>query len=419
MKILYVDLIPGWGGSLVSLERLLPRLDRPAFEATILMADCNPSRARFEAHGIPVLTVPTFVVEAARSSPLVRYVKGTPAGRQLRTGWLWASARGVRDTLTRTLPLTWRLYRALRTARPDLVHVNDAIFGNRPAIAAAWLARVPAICHVRSLGRLGLWDRLWAKTLAGLVFISRCVAGDVAAQGVTAPHSRVVYDGLDMTAFASLPDRATARRALGLPLAAPVVLVLGRLVPWKGQDLFLRAMRHVTDVMPQAVGVIAGEPESYCLEFEPALRALAAELGLAESVRFAGFVRDPRTLLAAADLLAHTSISAEPFGLVMLEAMAAGRPVVTPAEGGGPEIVADGVTGYLYRPCDAAALADAILKVLADPVAGRMGAAGQARVAEMFTLEQFVADMMQFYREIAGRGGATPPLPALPKAPGT
>ncbi len=409
MKILYVDLSPGWGGSLVSLERLLPRLDRPAFEPTLLLAGRNPGRARFEAHGIPVLTVPTFVVEAARSSLLVRYVKGTPAGGQLRTGRLWAWARGMRDTLTRTLPLTWRLYRVLRASRPDLVHVNDAIFVNRPAIAAAWLAGIPAVCHVRSLGRLSAWDRRWARTLAGCICISQWVAADLAGQGITVPRSRVIYDGLDLATYADLPDRATARRTLRLPQEVPVVAVLGRLVPWKGQDLFLRAMRRVADALPGVVGVIAGEPESFSLEFGPALRGLAAELGLAETVRFTGFVRDPRILLAATDLLAHTSVSAEPFGLVMLEAMAAGRPVVATAEGGGPEIVADGVTGYLYRPRDVAALTEAILKVLTDPAASRMAAAGQARVAEMFSLEQFVAGMTQFYRELAGKGRGAPP----------
>ena len=398
MKILFVDLSPGWGGSLVSLERLLPRLERPAFEPIVLLAGRNPGRGRFETQGIPVRAVPTFAVEMARSNLVIRYVKATPAGGRLRAGRLWVAARGIRDTLTRTLPLTWRLYRAMRAVRPDLVHVNDAIFVNRPVIAAAWLAGIPAVCHVRSLGRLDGWDRLWARTLAGCVCISQWVAADLAAQGVALLHSQVVYDGLDLAAYTDLPDRAAARQALGLPQDAPIVAVLGRLVPWKGQDLFLHALRRVADVMPGVVGVIAGEPESFSLEFGPALRSLAAELGLAETVRFTGFVRDSRTLLAAADLLAHTSVAAEPFGLVMLEAMAAGRPVVTPAEGGGPEIVADGVTGYLYRPRDAAALADAILKVLRDPaLAGRMAAAGRARVAARFTLEQFAADMGQFY----------------------
>jgi glycosyltransferase involved in cell wall biosynthesis len=414
MKILYVDLSPGWGGSLVSLERLLSRLDRAEFEPTVLLATRNPGRDRFTARGIPVLTVPTFAVETARSTALIGLVKKTAAGQKLRTGGrmgrLWAWARGVRDTATRTLPLTWRLYRAIRAARPDLVHINDAIFLNRPALAAAWLARTPTLCHVRSLGRLGPWDRLWARTLRGLVFISRWVADDVAGQGVVPDPqglrrpcgSRVVYDGLDLAAYADTPDRGAARRALGLPADAPIVAVLGRLVPWKGQDLFLRSLRLVADVMPGVVGLIAGEPESYSLDFGPALRRLAAELGLADTVRFTGFVRDPQTLLAAADLLAHTSVSPEPFGLVMLEAMAVGRPVVTPAEGGGPEIVADGVTGYLYRPRDPAALAEAILKVLRDPQAGRrMAAAGRVRVAARFTLEQFAADMADFYRQHA------------------
>jgi glycosyltransferase involved in cell wall biosynthesis len=148
--------------------------------------------------------------------------------------------------------------------------------------------------------------------------------------------------------------------------------------------------------------LVVGEPEVYSLEYGPALRHLAADLGLGEAVRFTGYLQDTPTLLAAIDVLAHTSISPEPFGLVMLEAMAAGRPVVTPAEGGGPEIVVHGHTGLLYEPRNPAALAAAIIQLLSDPArAAAMGEAGRRRVTEAFSPDRFAAEVASFYRELA------------------
>ncbi len=404
MKILYVDLSPSWGGSLASLERLLARLDRRAYQPLLLLAEHNRAAADLRARGLPVYTVPTFRAETARNTALVRQVKATSVGRRLRTGRLaplWGTARGLRSTVLRTWPLTVRLWRIMALLRPDLVHINDAVFVNRPVIAAAWLARVPAVCHVRSLGKLSGWDRLWARTVRGFIFISQWVAQDQAAQGIPVARGRVIYDGLDLGDYVAAPGRNEARLALGLPADRPIVLSLGRLVPWKGQDLFLRALRHVADAMPEVLGVVAGAPETYSLDFEPALHALADELRLGDTVRFTGPVADPTVALAAADVLAHTSVLPEPFGLVMLEAMAVGRPVVTPAAGGGLEIVAHGETGLHYMPGDEKALAQVLLELLRDPaLAGRMGAAGRERVAACFTLDQFVRDVSAFYGDL-------------------
>jgi len=407
MRIAYVDLSPGIGGSLISLQRLLERLDRPAFEPVMVLAGHNPAVARFREMAIPVVTVPVFRPDTARTSALVRHLKQSVLQEEVHerglAGRLWSWGRGLRNILTRTAPLTWRLYRALRRIGPALVHINDAVFVSRPAIAAAWLARRPALCHVRSLATLNGWDRLWARTLRGFIFISRWVAEDVGRQIATGDSlRRVIYDGLDPAPYIQAPDRLAARAVLGLPADRPIVAVLGRLVPWKGQDLFLRALRQVVDALPTTLGLVVGEPEIYSLEYGPALRHLAADLGLGEAVRFTGYLQDTPTLLAAIDVLAHTSISPEPFGLVMLEAMAAGRPVVTPAEGGGPEIVVHGHTGLLYEPRNPAALAAAIIQLLSDPArAAAMGEAGRRRVTEAFSPDRFAAEVASFYRELA------------------
>jgi len=411
MKILYVDLSPGLGGSLVGLEQLLRGLDRAACEPVVLLAARNPASDHLRTLGVPVMTVPAFTVDTARSTALVRRVKGTAFGQRLSgapaggrgSSLLWVWLRAGRNVATRTLPLTWRLYRAIRAVRPDVVHINDAVFLNRPAIAAAWLAGAPVICHVRSLRPFEFWDRVWARTVRRFVFISRWVADDQVAQGIPAAKGRLIHNGVDLARYARLPDRQSARGALGLPVDRPIVAVLGRLVAWKGQDLFLHAMRRVVDAVPNALGLIVGETEVYSRDFGPRLQALAAELALGEAVRFTGYQADVPTVLAAIDVLAHTSVAPEPFGRTMVEAMAAGRPVVAPAEGGCLDIVVDGVTGLLYKPRDPEALAQAIVRLLRDPqMAETMGAAGRTRATGLFTQERYVSAVAGLYGELKG-----------------
>jgi glycosyltransferase involved in cell wall biosynthesis len=127
------------------------------------------------------------------------------------------------------------------------------------------------------------------------------------------------------------------------------------------------------------------------------------ELGLARSITFTGFIEDVPAVLAASDVVAHSSLRPEPFGLVMIEAMAASRPVVTPSEGGGLDIVVPGETGLLYEPGDPGGLASAIVDLLTWPERGeRLGRAGRARVEALFGIDRFVDSMACLYRDAAG-----------------
>jgi glycosyltransferase involved in cell wall biosynthesis len=408
MRILYIDLTAGIGGSILSLEQLLGAIDRRAFEPIVLLSSHNPAIERFRAMQVPVVTISTVTADTARSSGVVSFVKGSQTGQRLRDGGLyghlWTWTRSVRNVLARTLPLTWRLSRAIRTAQPALVHINDAVFVSRPAIAAAWLAGVPSVCHVRSLGPFRFWDRLWARTVQRFIFISQWVADDQRRQGIPAAKGRLIYNGIDLTVYATQPDRYTARAMLDLPSDRPIIAVAGRLVPWKGQDLFLEAMRLVVDSVPDALGLIVGEVESFSRGFGDELRALRDRLGLRNAVRFLGHSDDMPSVLAAIDGLAHTSVTPEPFGRVIVEAMAASRPVITPAEGGGTEIVVDGVTGRWFQPRDPNSLAQAIIDLLTHPETARaMGSAGRERAFQCFSSERLAAEVSALYRDLGAK----------------
>jgi len=165
----------------------------------------------------------------------------------------------------------------------------------------------------------------------------------------------------------------------------------------KGQTYLVQAWPSVLKREPRALLLLVGDgPE------ERLLRSRAAELGLGGSVRFLGFRQDIPSLLALAEALVLPSLN-EGFGLVLLEAMAMGKPVVASAVGGIPEVVLDGRTGLLVPPADPEALAVAILRLLEDPrAAQRLGEAGRERARESFSREAFIQAHRKLYGELLG-----------------
>lgn len=382
--VLYVDHAPALGGAEKSLLGLMAHLD-PARYRPLLACAGGPLAEAAPAAG---LAAPAVVL------PLPR-LRRSAGGAALVDLWRGAS----------------RLAAAARQHRARLIHSNTVRAAFYSAVAAR-LAGLPFVWHVRDF-----WlsedrpRRLWSDALgkralstlaAAVVANSRAVAGHLPP----AARARVIYNGLDLAEFAPAAAGDDFRARLGIPSGAPLVGIVGRLRPWKGQADFLRAMARLKETHPGAWFVVAGGAIFEADDAYPAgLRALAQELGLAAQTRFTGHLADPRPLLAALDVLVHCGWP-EPFGLVNIEAMALETPVVAYAHGALPEIVAAGETGLLVPPGDRPALAQAVTALLDDgPRRRRMGQAGRARVAQMFTIQRTAAEVMALYDELLGRAG--------------
>ena len=176
------------------------------------------------------------------------------------------------------------------------------------------------------------------------------------------------------------------------------VVLVGRISPWKGQDVFIKAAAMVLKQFPNCRFRIVGS----ALFGEDALlgqlQQLAASLGVSEQIEFMGFRKDIPEIISASTLVVHASTVPEPFGQVIIQAMAAGKPVVATRGGGVLEIVEDGVSGLLVAMKDVDAMARAICEILADPVrAKQMGEAGRARFLERFTIEKTVEAVERIY----------------------
>jgi glycosyltransferase involved in cell wall biosynthesis len=298
----------------------------------------------------------------------------------------------------------------------DIVHVTErprqAVFGlfvakvaGAACVIQAHISHYPHDATRFANARLKLAD--------AVVGVSRFTADSYQRNGqLTADRVFSVHNAVDADAFN--PDAASAgrvemRKRLGLPMDAPVIGCVARLMRWKGQDRLLDAFAVVRKSLPDAHLVLAGEsldaaPDGLG-DYRDYLLRRASELGVSDAVHLPGFVSQaemPR-FYGAIDVLAHPS-SEEPFGLVVVEAMASARPVIASDRGGTPEIIRDGVDGLLVDVNQPPAMAAAITRILSEPaLASELSAAGRRRVVETFTPRIQADAMLQVYEEIVSR----------------
>jgi glycosyltransferase involved in cell wall biosynthesis len=285
--------------------------------------------------------------------------------------------------------LAWSVRRELRRLRPDLVHthlVHADVYG---ALGAGGLPLV-STKHNDDRFRLGPFryvERALARRAKRVIAITEALRRFcVDRVGLPAAKVEVVRYGLD-----ALPMPWGDDGEVPVPEGARTLLAVGRLARQKGLDVAVRALARIREHEPAAVLVVLGEgPERERLE------AMAGE-----GVYLPGRVGDVASWYRRAEVLVHPA-RWEGFGLALLEAMLAGRPVVATDVSSAPEIVAGGETGLLVPPDDPTALAEAALELLADPArAGAMGEAGLARARNEFSVARMADRTADLYAAVS------------------
>ncbi|MEN6303045.1 MAG: glycosyltransferase family 4 protein [Armatimonadia bacterium] len=285
--------------------------------------------------------------------------------------------------------------------RPDLVHANGPV----AAWAAVRCTGVPVIWHVRDLRLPRRLMRLVRRKAAAIVAISRAVADYVAAEAPQGAPVQVIHNGLTSRDTAATRSRHSLRREWGIAADAPLIGHMGQVVPWKRQDVLLRAMPEILQALPEARLVLIGDDAfRENREYAAELRRLVDDLGLQQAVAWVAHTAEPASALAAVDVLAHPA-EKEPFGRVVLEALAVGTPVVAINQAGPGEILEDGESGLLVPPLDPSALAKAVLRVLEGPELAESLRQGGLRRAEDFSQETLTPTMVHLYRDIMSEDG--------------
>jgi glycosyltransferase involved in cell wall biosynthesis len=300
-----------------------------------------------------------------------------------------------------------RLARLFRTRRVDLA-VGWMAKAHLYSGPAAYLARVPALWYQHGMpGPRGALDRIATLLPArGVLTVSRAAAD---AQGRLWPRRTggVVHPGVELERFdpGGLPSPLEARRRLGLPSEGPIVGTVGRLQRWKGIHVLIDALPSVLESHPDARCVIVGGRHELEPDYPSYLEERIDALGVREHVVMAGLRPDVPDWMQAMDVMVHAS-DHEPFGMVVVEAMALGKPVVASDTAGPTEVITDGVDGLLTAYGDAGSLAGAILRYLGDPSFAReVGSAARERARD-FSTKRYAETFIATIRDIAGAGAS-------------
>ena len=267
---------------------------------------------------------------------------------------------------------------------------------------AAKLAGVPAVWYQLGIALSPGWNDRMATRLPALGILA-CSQAGAAAQARIAPKRplRVVYPGVELERFepARLPSPQEARRRLGLPPDGPLIGIVGRLQRWKGMHVLIEALPAVLRAHPDAHLVVVGGDHAQEPEYPALLRERVCALGLEDRVTMAGLQGNIPEWMQAMDVVVHAS-DREPFGIVIIEAMALGKPVVAGDAAGPTEIITGGLNGLLSPYGDAPALARAVLCYLDDPaLARRTGAAARER-AQDFSTQCYAQNLIAALREL-------------------
>ena len=375
-RVLFLDHTAQLGGAEIALANLVGQLARGSHvEPRAIVFEDGPLVGRLAAAGCPTRVVPLGErVRAARKG-------GVGIGALAKVP---AAAAYVR-----------RLAREVRAEAAELVYCNslkaDVLGG-----LAARRAGVPCVWHVHDRlmpdylpdAAVAVMRRMCRWLPQGVVANSEHTLGTLRLAGKK--PARVAYPGV------TPPDDPPPE-----PGGPAVVGIVGRLAPWKGQHVFLDAMAAVRREMPDVRARLIGSALFGEDEYEAELRRRAARPDLAGGVEFAGFESDVWSALARLTVVVHASTTPEPFGQVVVEAMAAGRAVVATDAGGVRETVLNGETGLLVPMGDAGAMAHAIRMLLQNPARRRaMTEEGRERAVQRFHISRTAAECMGLIREV-------------------
>jgi glycosyltransferase involved in cell wall biosynthesis len=312
-----------------------------------------------------------------------------PTGAAISPAGLLATARGVRDLTG----VTWR-------TRADLIHVN-ALKLNHYAVLAGRALGLPVVLHLQGHVRRRAYFTRLACAATRIVACSQSVAAPWQAISGARRRLRVIYYGLDPSAYAPSPRRRAEERArLGLAPDAFAVGVVSRLSPSKKLETFFQALRHAIAADGRIVALIAGDAPPHWRQYGENIRQLPRQMGISGHVVFLGYVNNIASLYSAFDAVVVPS-DVEGLCRVVLEAMAASRPVIAVRAGGPVELIEEGVTGLLVPPHDPKSLAGEMVGLARDTaLCQRLGEAARRRVAERFSLAAYLHLFHDVYREV-------------------
>lgn len=304
--------------------------------------------------------------------------------------------------LAKALP---ELRRRIKQDRIEIIHSTDR---PRDALLSTWLAKSsgrPNLIHVHikwypEIGRLTNWA---LRKATGVIAISDFVRNSLVDGGISASKIYRVHNATDPEEFDPARfEGCQIRRRYGIGESAPLIGIVARIMVWKGHRELVEALALIRKEFPNVKLLVVGLPDKVTSpdSYDQQVKARAKELGVGQSIIWAGWINEIPEVMAGLDVLAVPSWE-EPFGLVVTEAMAMEKPVVGFRSGALPEIIEDGKEGLLVEPKNVEQLSRGLCELLGDPDRRReMGRLGREKVLNQFSPRHQAAAMAAIYRRI-------------------
>jgi len=400
-KILYVENGIGYGGAVICLRHLVRNLDRQRFEPIVVTGRtgkqyreiASETKWKYIAdHNINLRSA----AERLRSASWIRKVPGLKM--------LLDQILGRLDDLINFLPFFTRLLIFAISLRPGIIHANNEPLCNRASLLVAKLLRIPSICHVRGTPE-GSRMMKWFYCLPGhFIPVSNWISAGVQKLGVPAEKCTVIYDGINLSDMDVSADGRSFRLAHKVPEGAFAVGLVGLLIPWKGQQMFIDAAHILKDEIPNLRMLIIGGTPADCLGFERELRDRVCRECLEQTVIFTGHQDHLALVYNGLDVVVSASVVPEPLGIVALECMAMARPLVAPRHGGAVEVTEHRRTALLFEPGNAKSLAECIGELYRTPeLRQELGRAGREKALANFSVSECIRRTQEVYQMVLSR----------------
>ena len=292
-----------------------------------------------------------------------------------------------------------RLGRIILKEKVDIVHVNNGMNNLEPVIAAILLGR-KYIVHFHGVEQPGFIQRLLRNHVRKYIVISEYLADALSVNGY--PRERMAVIPNPYQASHALSDASSdLRTQYGLEHKNKVFAIVGRIVRWKGHIEFLNAAFIVLQEVPEAKVLIIGDFSDGVAAYQKKIQKMIDDSGYSDRIIMTGYVKDVGSIYSIIDVCVHTSIEPEPFGLVIIEAMANAVPVIASDRGAPKEIIENSVNGYIINPDSSRKLADAIIQLLEnDELRVKMGESGRQHVLQHYNDKDYAHAVERLYAEV-------------------
>jgi len=386
-SILFInDIGHQMGGAEHSLVSFVSAMDRDRFSPCVVLGGTGMLANTFAQMQVPTAVIPMPAIGRTRNP--FRIIIG----------------------ILNLIVASCRIWRFARHQNVDMLYANKntAIFYT---LLPAFLLRKPCIWHVRNRAtRFGLIGRFATRRFKALLFVSDAIRSPFdKAFPKLRDKFHTLLEGIEARSFAvenRMETRVHVRNEIGIPLDLPVVGMVGRVTPWKGQAEFLNAAPAILNRFPNTHFVIVGSVISSDAEAssdEEYMRRLIDEvkdLGLSNNVHFTGYRRDVNNLMASMDIFVLPSWE-EPYGLVVTEAMSAGIPCVATGTGGVPEIAKNREHALLIPPKEPGAIAAAVIELLENrPNARAMAERARKHIYSDFSYDNFAQKLQNLLTDL-------------------